>query len=224
MMDSPRSPWFYFRDDLDLLEEEVDAIFLRHEGAKTDAVTHAMEDEVIEEQLQSEEVDEPWAEAVGAHEFVESQHDHSTCWLDDTRPIRDVLSNGHGRDPLYLRARRWADTLFAWSGHAYKRLRRKDRDLFRVHVNVCLVPAKIALAREEEQGEDPIAFELAGRECALSLLYLDRCLESLRAFLHRRGWTRHLHAHLTEGVALRRLIERERLAFERRRRFHSRSV
>ncbi len=223
-MDAHRSPWFYFRDDLDLLEEKVDAIFLRHEGGKMDTVTHAMEDEVIEEQMQSEEAnDELWEEAVGAHDLVASHHDHLTCWLDDTRPIRDMLHDGHGRDPLYLRARRWADALFAWSGHTYEHLRHKDRDLFRLRVNVCLVPAKIALAREEEQGEDPLAWELAGREFTLALLYLDRSLESFRAFLHRRGalWHR-ARGHLVEGAELRCLIERQRAEVERRRRFHSR--
>jgi hypothetical protein len=209
MMDPYASPWFFFRDDLDVLEEDIDTVFLRHQNRHADVDTHAMEHEVLEEHAQSEpDPDSDGTMAIDSCVCPDCGQDHAAGWLDDPRPLSEILREGQWQDELYAKARRWADGLFAWSGRAYERLVCKDRDLFRLHVNVCLVPEKIARSREVEVAEDPLAFARADKELSLALIYLDRAMESLRRFVQRLPNPQRWQAYVVTGMELRRLLER----------------
>lgn len=210
MMPHVHSPWFFVRDEFDLLEEEVDAVFVRHDKGMMDPKAHAMEDDVIEEHLQTEAgYDVEWEASLEDDADVEPCHEHAFAWFDQPRPLRELLAQHQTRDPLYLRAFRWAERLFAWSGEAYERTAEKNRDLFRVQVNVSMVPVKIALAREEEWMDDAIGCAWAADEFALALVYLDRSLDSLQRLCEQPAFSHRLGSLWKEGILIRRQIERQ---------------
>lgn len=183
MPHDPVNPWLFRRDELDVLEEELDEVFDLHETAR-DPVHHVMEAGVISEQVKTEDAYErKLGEVLGPESLAPDATPHSCehCkdGFPDGVPMRDLLIRE--RDPLYARAYAWAVKVFAWSRDHYWKFGMRNRDMFRVHVNAYLVPVKIAFGQAEEVRDDEHAPRVAGMEYDMALLYLSRTRESLGA-------------------------------------------
>lgn len=229
--DSAGYPWLFRRTEFDVLEEEFDDVFRRHDAAKADPAVYAMEEAVLEEQRRTEQRFERELETLLAEEETrEIGADPLSSLLDralserEPEPERDeVLSlvddlrSGEADDVLYRRALPWAGRLFRWTEKRYVFGKDKDRDVFRVHVNVYLVPAKLTFANAEEGREDPVSLRVAQKEYELASVYLRRVLQSLQALRHSFRLRSEADAWIAEGQALLGEIETRRVELERRR-------
>lgn len=177
------NPWLFRRDEIDVLEEELDEVFDLHDKSR-DPVHRSAEEAVIAEQTKTEDAYErKLSDLLGPASLApEEGHACEHCkdgGFPDNVPLKDLLVRE--RDPLYARAYRWANRVFAWSRESYWKFGMRNRDMFRVHVNVYLVPVKIAFALAEEHRDDEHAPRIAALEFDLALTYLSRTRESLGA-------------------------------------------
>ncbi|KKR86887.1 MAG: hypothetical protein UU48_C0006G0099 [Candidatus Uhrbacteria bacterium GW2011_GWF2_41_16] len=154
----------------------MDAILYKHERTR-DTSIRAMEEEIIEEQTR---VEGRYEEEI-ARFFVHNKEDgaEEDHVLEDDRPLREMLREHCVRDPLYQRAFFWATNLFQWAGREYGKQTSKNRDLFEIYLNVCLVPVKIACARADEAWEDPKTLPVVAKEYESALFYLVRMIDAL---------------------------------------------
>ncbi len=97
--------------------------------------------------------------------------------------LDEDLDANFSEDELYQKSDKWARRLFKVGNTIYEDQGKKDPDLFRVLVNIFLIPSKIAYA---SCGDDQIEFEDDDSEiqislCAysLALVFLRRVRESL---------------------------------------------
>lgn len=176
------NPWLFRRDELDVLEDELDEVFDLHEQSR-DPVHRSMEASVIAEQTRTEDsYERKLSDLLGPASLApEDTHvcEHCKDGFPDGVPLKDLLTRD--RDPLYVRAYRWANKVFAWSRESYWKFGMRNRDMFRVHVNAYLVPVKIAFALAEENRDDEHAPRITALEYDLALTYLARTRESLGA-------------------------------------------
>ena len=188
MSDEPTNPWLFHRDEFDLLEEEYNEIFQRHETV-TESKRHALEEEILQEQMETEDATEAelakrlgtsWTEEAFYHEFRQNP------LLDEHRSLRDFLFRTRHRDPLYEKSLTWAMQVFRWARQQYEVEAQGSREIFRVYANVYLVPIKISFALSERGQDDAEALIIAEKELELAGIYLERVEESLRA-LQRSG-------------------------------------
>ncbi len=168
------------RDELDVLEDELDEVFHLHEHSH-DPVAHEIEAGVIAEQEKTEDAFEnKLADLLGPASLApEAPHvcEHCKDGFPDGVSLKELVETD--RDPLYAKAYAWAITVFAWSRESYWKHGMRNRDMFRVHVNAYLVPVKIAFGQAEENRDDAQAARIAGMEYELAALYLSRTRESL---------------------------------------------
>lgn len=175
------NPWLFQRDELDLLEDELDEVFHLHEHSR-DPVHHSMEEGVIDEQMRTEDAFERrLSDVLGPAALAPEEHacEHCKDGFPDGVALRDLLVRD--RDPLYARAYAWATKVFVWSQESYWKFGMRNRDMFRAHVNAYLVPVKIAFALAEEHRDDEHAARVAGMEYELAEAYLERTRDSLRS-------------------------------------------
>lgn len=143
----------------------------------------------IDEQVEKIEVVADWwqDEFWGGSEEEEDDEEESS---DD----EDIEDEPFGETPwlldeLYQKANKWAQRLFAMGSKIYEDEKRKDADLFRVLINVFLIPAKIVYASSmgdyvcEDCGQlhhaEGIDNELSLHGYTLCLTFLERVRESL---------------------------------------------
>ncbi|MBI4599114.1 hypothetical protein HY734_02890 [Candidatus Uhrbacteria bacterium] len=222
------SPWYFLRDEFDFLEEEFDRIFDRHAEVKNPAVL-SMEHRVMDEQAQAEEEYEACLEDAWTTTSEECHAEEGVCVhhrdiLAPDQSLRDLLYDHQTKDPLYAQALVWGMGVFEWAGRRYPRRcpTAKRQDVFRVHMNACLVPVKVAAARMDEEGEGEATLDLALQGYDLSLVYLQRTWESLKRIAEQPGEKEgeRIENWLQEGVALRAKIERTRQELLDRRSFY----
>lgn len=181
MPDDSANPWLFRRDELDVLEEELDEIFHLHKH-ESDEMQFEMEAEIISEQTKTENqferrlTDLLGPASLASHEPV---CNHCKDGFPDGVKLSDMLVPE--RDPLYARAYSWAVRVFYWSRECYWVNSMRNRDMFRVHINAYLVPVKIAFAQTEHRRNDPHAKKISELEYDLALTYLRRTKESLSA-------------------------------------------
>lgn len=179
MPNDPVNPWLFRRDELDLLEDELDEVFHLHEHSR-DPVHHSMEEGVINEQLKTEDAFErKLSDLLGPASLAPDEHvcEHCKDGFPEGVSMRDLLVRD--RDPMYAKSYAWATKVFTWSRESYWNFGMRNRDMFRVHVNAYLVPVKIAFALAEEHRDDEHASRVAGMEYELAATYLERTRESL---------------------------------------------
>ncbi len=169
--------WLFQRDEIDVLETEIDHLWDLYVGRhKADGE----EGRVLKEYADSE----AWAETdvllrIGPPQDTPCSHAEEHQRHMEELPLGHVLRQGLQRDVLYAQTYAWSRKMADWVetraasyGGAY--------DLFRVYVNVLLVPVKLAFALSGEAHEGRYAQEMALSDFGLALLYLSRAAESLR--------------------------------------------
>ncbi|NQV88963.1 MAG: hypothetical protein HQ488_01415 [Parcubacteria group bacterium] len=170
-------PWVFGRDEIDLLEDEIEDLFQKYGlGSKKSS---EMEVQVLHEQVETEEQSDAELSARLGLGLFEPDDPvlGETPFSDHKRPHHDV---GNMRlHPIYQRARLWAAELHAWAKGSYESGGAGRGDVFRIYVNVNLVPIKLFTALHEEQHGDQIGLEVAEQEYHLGQTYLERILESL---------------------------------------------
>ncbi len=177
-----RHPWMFHRDEIDVLEEDFDALF-DHRNHADDPAAHEAEERVLEEQVMTEEQSEadltlrlgPVAESLGESWAV------TTEAAEPSVPLKDALRQSAVRDPFYERVFEWASRLSVWARARYDAGGRRRSDFFRVLVNAYLVPVKLASALGHEALEDATSVQVAGKEAELACVYMTRIAESLSA-------------------------------------------
>lgn len=160
------NPWIFHRDELDLLEEDLDEIFHQHESQSCSDVAK-MEEQVLQEQVLTEE---SMATAEILFEREEPLHEPSVQATIDSIPLVQALRAQTIRDPLYEQIYVWAQRVFAYTTDQYFNKDHKEEDLFRIHINVYMIPIKFASAAEWHIEKDR----------QLCFLYFSRTLDSLQ--------------------------------------------
>lgn len=187
------NPWMFHRDEIDLLEEEIDELYRQHESANEDSVSQ-MEMRLLKEQLDSEELSEAeltlqlGPEYLLSHPHVCDPGDNPDDNIDAAEPDESVLQSlreSAYRDPLYSRIYLWAQQVFAYASKRYVAESVRDEGMFRAYLNVKMIPIKFVAFQTERLSGDSIGEQIAKKEGALCLTYFERTLNSLEhhAFL-----------------------------------------
>jgi hypothetical protein len=176
-------PWVYYRDEIDLLEDQIEDLFERHDASLTDTLT--MEQEVLQEQLKTEEVfEQSLANGFGRSVFLfgdsisASESDSSSSQNGMDHEL-SVLRKEVVRQPLYRIARAWAASVYTFTHQRYEHDAVRSRELFCAYANVNLVPIKLSVALIEEMRGDTLGIDMAIQEYKLTSIYLGRVADSL---------------------------------------------
>ncbi|MBI5370339.1 hypothetical protein HZA85_04085 [Candidatus Uhrbacteria bacterium] len=174
------NPWIFHRDEVDLLEEEMDEIFRRHRAEPNHSGSQ-MEDRVLKEQTDLEEIAEAELTLQIGPEYLLSPHDQE-FETDDIveRPILNTLKEQAARDGLYQRVYLWAKDVFHFAHQAYQVSGRTDEGLFRTYLTVKMIPIKLMAISTESRIGDAISDQIAKKEFALCLTYFERALDGLK--------------------------------------------
>lgn len=163
----------FARDEIDLLEDDIEDIFARFSSAETDV--DSMEAHVLQEQVQTESrSDAELSARLGLEEGEDSDIIEGAMSISSDEPHQNMREH-----PVYQKARNWAKELFSWSEQVYLEGGSGRGDVFRVYVNVKMIPMKLFTALHEESHGDPIGLEVAQQEYQLAVTYLERIMESL---------------------------------------------
>lgn len=173
------NPWIVHRDEMDLLEEEVDDLFRRHGRPAGDLVAE-METRVLREQTNTEELSAAEFDLQIGEESVVFEADTSDHLLQEPKTIQQSLRLQAMRDPVYVQVFQWSRRVYAYTTQRYQVEGDKKEELFRVHVNVNLVPLKCAAALLEQMGQDSLSQTMFEKERRLCEIYFLRTLDSLR--------------------------------------------
>ncbi len=179
------NPWMFQRDELDLLEEEVDSLFQK--GTHDTGVPFsAMEDRVLGEQMQTEEWFEEEPSSDHLHDLLELYQDTSIDTEGENYgSLKDVLRAHALRDPLYEQVYLWTKRVYAFTTEQYVDVGFKDEDVFRAHVNVLMIPIKLACMFMDAHETDLAVDSHESPAMRICLTYFSRTLDSLqhRGFL-----------------------------------------
>jgi len=167
-------PWFFRRDEFDLLEETFDQLIQAHE-IDTNIIRRAKNEKVLQEQLATEEKTEQRLLIQQEILNLTFQGQNESLKKKNDLNIREIIELEKERDPLYVQAYVWAAKVLKWS-----QKNNQHTEVFRVKLNTCLVPIKIALAGIETNSEDGGSSEIAVKEILLATTYLERVIESLK--------------------------------------------
>src|SRR3989338_226437 len=186
MIADPQAPWMFRRDEVDLLEEDIDDLYDLHQSA--DGRIHSVEHAIISEQLDTEEQADAELTMQMDVKWLTRLHAQKPSWESDRERLRDEddLTCDVSRPPFYEQLFRFADQVFVYVSDVYARQDEIKEHAFRVQVNIKMVPIKCANALSEEQHDDPLSLMIAKKEFALAIIYLERILLSLafRAAAH----------------------------------------
>ena len=181
--ESDENDWMFRRDEIDLLEEELEEIYHAieaHNPSETE-----MEQSVLKEQVATEELVEMELTVNWGSEMLEHEHNshEKTFELNTNISVQEMLREQVRRDPLYSLAYIWAQDVFRFVKEQYLSGNDQTRDMFRVYLNVIMIPIKLSIGRMDESEEDPFLLQVIQKEYDLGLIYLERTLESLRALV-----------------------------------------
>lgn len=184
MFPDPHFPWSFRRDEVDLLEEDIDDLYDLHQS--TSGRIQTMEQAIISEQLDTEEqADAEFTIRMDMRVFVNREGQKGGKGasvgvpLVSTHEEEDDLSCDASRPPFYEQLFQFADRVFVFASEAYARKDAEREHAFRVQINVKMVPIKCANALSDELHHDLVSLELAKKEYTLALVYLERILVSL---------------------------------------------
>ena len=190
-------PWLSLRDELNFLEEELEATLeccVQAIGGKKQNAAEALLNEHLEteEKFQAE---------------LEKWHQHETAVFSVAPQdflgglsLKDALRQSGPRDFLYVRAYEWSLAVLSWIN---KKSRAKDQNisLLRLRLNVCAMPLQLA---EIHHGSGELALPpaLLTKIYELTEFYLRRACEVLTSLKETD--------FLEEAVDLLKLMEERR--------------
>lgn len=201
------NPWVFERDEIDLLEEEIDELYRIHEP--TPSRPFRMETRILQEQLETEEqAESELAWKIGQENLLHeiSVDSGADVFIDGS--VKEILRAHSYRDPLYERVFLWAQLVSEFSFHFYQLNNSRSEDAFRAFVNAKLIPTKLALTRVERS--DEIFRQIIQKERKLCLAYflqIFQALQNLSDFSNEKEW----QILLQEGMKLQKLVENERI-------------
>lgn len=189
--------WLFQRDEVDVLESELDALWDRYTKPGKERTREAA---VLKEYADTED----WAETELLLRLGPAAEHGEPCTHEEDRrrafeqmPLAEYLRQGLQRDPLYAETIQWARGVSELA-----RVAEEGPDMFRARVNALLVPVKLAFALMGESHEGRAAKETARADYELTRTYLARAAESLSRLGHGSAAQR---AGVIEGaVAIRR--------------------
>jgi hypothetical protein len=205
MISDPQSPWIFRRDEVDLLEEDIDDIYDLHQSGQGRIQT--MEQAIISEQLDTEEQAEAeFAMQIDMRNGTRFSSEKSV-WEVRAEKMReeDDLVCDVQRSPFYEQVFRFADDAFVYASEVYARKNNDAENAFRIRINVKMVPIKCAIAFSEELHVDPMSLALARKEFTLAIVYLDRVLLSF-AFMAAAGDER-AQTFLAPGTKMKQILQ-----------------
>lgn len=221
-------PWLFHRDEVDLLEEDVDEIYRvygsqKSTDGKIDWSKLTIEQQLIQEQIETEErADAEFSERADLAMLLQPQlpkygiENEFAQYLS----LRDELVVDAQRTPFYEMVFEWSQTVFELATLFYENFPELRFPAFRVYVNVKLIPIKLSVVFEHHTHDDPLEKDFAEKECAMALLYLERVLESL--VLLAVADTKHLESCQRSGARIKQILKdmiarmkRHREGFER---------
>jgi len=210
------------RDDVDLLEDQLEDLYERYQGDTRGE--RSMEQEVLQEQVQTEEVSDQELSITLGEQLFESVHKHQEHTVPsggemDFEQEDEPLIPTQQRDPLYLEARAWSVPVFAFAQQRYLQKDTRGREVFRIYVNTNLIPIKLSTAIQEECLDDGFAHEIALKEYELTCTYLERVLEDLVILFETGEGRPALQQMIIGGKRLLRLVRGRHALLKRQRRF-----
>ena len=185
MPHDPDHPWMFHRNEVDLLEEDVDEIYRVYgqEGCNDDASDPfllTMEQGLIQEQIETEEQAEAeFSQNTNPLLLIRSPMRETNEDFNEGIVLTDELFQETKRPPFYEHVFLWATEVSEIADELYKKQGVFREPAFRIYLNVKLIPIKLSVVIEEEGNEEPLAHEIAEKECRLAILYLERVLESM---------------------------------------------
>ncbi|MBT5808176.1 hypothetical protein HOI18_02765 [Candidatus Uhrbacteria bacterium] len=215
MFDNSHSPWLFHRDEVDLLEDQIEDLYHKHQGPLTPTMT--MEQEVLSEQLQTEEHSDIDLSENFKESFVDSMKRSKPQSFGETDISSPLLGLGAHRHPLYRQARDWSVVVYDYAKERYDDGVR-TRDVFRVYANVNLVPIKLSVALLEEVGEGVMPVEIAIHEYRLANVYLKRVVDCLAHVGAQTIEDDSVNSMIRIGRKLHKIIEKRMSDLENRQR------
>jgi hypothetical protein len=210
MQNDPDHPWVFQRDEIDLLEEDIDEIFQRYRKKEQFQV----ENLIIQEQMETEELSDVEFTLRMNEGFFEKKKDEAPRFvLDKQFEIKARATEEIKRNPLYESALIWSNAVFRFASSLYEKKIDQLHDAFRVYFNVKFVPLKLSIFHADDYG-DELSLDIAEKELELALVYVTRVLESLSnlVFFDREQ----VFVFLTKGESLRQNIHKSLLAIKKR--------
>jgi hypothetical protein len=202
--------WFFHRDEVDVLEEEIEDIYVSHRRAG--CKMQVMEHKLIEEQMLTEagsDLDEMSSQdaifdaPLFDQEEIRQDMDMS---LDEYVSVLEHLRHLAQRDELYSLTYVWSREVFEFARDRYVSGEDRSKEMFRVYLNVNMIPVKLSVASVEEVLSEPASVDLARREYEFAVIYLERTLDSLEKLIDR-GYVFFL-PFIRSGIQIRKLILR----------------
>lgn len=184
-MDAPL--WLFQRDEVDVLEAELDDVWNRHMRR---GKGHVDEESVLREYAETEDrSDTDLLLQFGAAHMEEGPctHEDQQRQAFESMTALEYLRRGTERDALYAGAYVWARQVSTWAQEHAVSGAPDNKERFRVYLNALLVPVKIAFAQAGEVHEGPQARAASDSDYELALVYLGRASESLHR-LHQNPW------------------------------------
>lgn len=174
------NPWIFHRDEIDLLEEEMDELYRRHDQKTEDGSISDMEDQVLSEQLETEEAAEAELSIeIGPEYLLPHPPHHTHEQIEDEESLLKSLQAHGYRDPVYARIYSWAIRAFLYSTKRYVKESVREKDVFRVYVNAKMIPIKFVASQTERFSDDAESDLIAEMQRSLCLIYFERTLEPL---------------------------------------------
>ncbi|MBI2475368.1 hypothetical protein HYV69_03010 [Candidatus Uhrbacteria bacterium] len=174
------NPWMFERNEIDLLEEDLDEIYKQHAPSIRGPILK-MEGRVLQEQLETEaEFEADLALRIGPEHLLSLDSSDREIKTFAKESLKEVLRAHTFRDPLYERVYLWAKHVAHYARYFYKHDKVYREDAFRALVNVKMIPIKLACVRSEFSQRDSVLGQIAKKEQRLCLTYFTRTLHALQ--------------------------------------------
>lgn len=180
MMWQHNYPWLFRRDEIDLLEDEMEDLYAKHAQSDQERML-TPEAEVLNEQMETEEYSDAFLALTLGRGDHPSHHDsffQSKQFFADHDCGSEDLFVMIRQHPLFQAARHWAVDVRRFAKEGYTQNKVCRREFFRVYANVNLIPIKLFTALAEETQDDSVGQTVAQEAYALVLTYLERIDES----------------------------------------------
>jgi hypothetical protein len=217
MISDAKFPWSFERDEVDLLEEDIDEIYRTYQSPKGEVKT--IEQAIILEQLETEErAEAEFSLMMGVKGFFKKSEEKTVWGYSSTeeRVPEQSFSCETSRSPFYEHVFRFSEKVFVYAQDAYAHGGNKKEHAFRLRLNVKMIPIKCAVAMSEEMHDDPLSIAMAKKEYKLAIVYTERILISL-AFLAADGDVR-AKAFLAPGTHIKHVLQQHFLRLNNERR------